>query len=141
MRNQTLEKRVIFISQKDTTGKLKDAPLGDWRRRGQSPTPSPDPVGTTPGGEVHRREGWTQTTVTMPPPNVNPGADQECSRQDQQKEDQPPKREPFIFPLPPTVVVVVVQMIKNTQCLSRVVPRMQLIMGTVSLWTRPPAGP
>ena len=37
------------------------------------------------------------------------------------------------------VEVVVVQMIKNTPCLSRVVPMMHLIMGAVSLWTRPPA--
>ena len=36
-------------------------------------------------------------------------------------------------------VVVVVQMIKNTPCLSRVVPMMHPIMGAVSLWTRPPA--
>ena len=33
----------------------------------------------------------------------------------------------------------VVQMIKNTPCLSRVVPKMQQIMEAVSLWTRPPA--
>ena len=30
-------------------------------------------------------------------------------------------------------------MIKNTPCLFRVVPKMQLIMVAVSLWTRPPA--
>ena len=36
-------------------------------------------------------------------------------------------------------VVCVVQMIQSTPCLSRVVPTMHLIMGAVSLWTRPPA--
>ena len=54
-------------------------------------------MGTTPRGEVRRRAGWTLTTVTIHPPDVNPGSDQKGSHQNKQKEDQSPRRGPFIF--------------------------------------------
>ena len=43
----------------------------------------PQPNGHDPErGEVRRRAGWTLTTVTMPPPDVNPSADQKDRHQD-----------------------------------------------------------
>ena len=56
--------------------------LEEWRRRDSRQRLLPDPAGTTPRGEVHHRAGWTLTTVTMPPPNVNQGADQKNEHQD-----------------------------------------------------------